>query len=95
MTKNFIQIYCKTTNHCLAQTFLQLITLTNAENLHFIRVMHLLTDLSVRLIITPLLKYTSLFRKKPKEPIGLIFRSIKLLPLFTCSCVQNNQESEV
>lgn len=30
-----------------------------------------------------------------KEPIGLIFRSIKLPPLFTCNCVQSNQESEV
>lgn len=68
----------------------RLITLTNAEI--FYQRYAAIDDLNVRLIITPLLKYISLFRKKPKVPIGL-FRSIKLLPLFTCNCVQNNKES--
>lgn len=69
----------------------RLITLTTAEI--FYQRYASVDDLNVRLIITPLLKYTSLFRKKySKVPIGL-FRSIKLLPLFTCNCVQNNEDS--
>lgn len=42
----------------------RLITLTNAET--FYQSFASVDDLNVRLIITPLLKYTSLFRKTPK-----------------------------